>query len=137
MHSNLTKYCAFGVGTVALIAAAQAQSPALRPLGVGLEDIGYPYPVNFFELTIEGQVPRIAYMDVAPTDLQTGKVSYSCMAKAFQANIGNPRSPSFQPIVFASLCRTNSASANPPNLIFAIALIFSRATPRCSLIMLA
>jgi hypothetical protein len=32
----------------------------LRPLGVGLEDIEYPYPVHYLDLTIEGQLLRMA-----------------------------------------------------------------------------
>jgi hypothetical protein len=33
-------------GAIALMASARAQAPALRTLGVGLEDIEYPYPVH-------------------------------------------------------------------------------------------
>ena len=39
MRSNFTKYCALVSGAIALIASAQAQVPALRPLGIGLEDV--------------------------------------------------------------------------------------------------
>jgi len=67
MRGKLTKYCALVFAGVALIGSANAQAPALRRLGIGLEGIDYPYPVHFFDLTIENQPVRMAYMDVAPT----------------------------------------------------------------------
>jgi hypothetical protein len=54
MRGNLAKYCALVFGAIALIASAKAETPALRPLGIGLEDIDYPYPVHLFDLTLEG-----------------------------------------------------------------------------------
>jgi hypothetical protein len=38
MRGNLAKYCALAFGAIALIASAKAETPALRPLGIGLED---------------------------------------------------------------------------------------------------
>jgi pimeloyl-ACP methyl ester carboxylesterase len=45
----------------------------ITPLGIGYEDIDYPYPVHFLNLTIEGQLLRMAYMDVAPNGPANGK----------------------------------------------------------------
>ncbi|WP_158808845.1 alpha/beta fold hydrolase [Beijerinckia sp. L45] len=36
------------------------------PLGIGLEGWLYPAPVHFFQLSIDGQIVRMAYMDIAP-----------------------------------------------------------------------
>jgi len=36
------------------------------PLGIGLEEIAYPYPVGFFPVTISGKEQRMAFMDVPP-----------------------------------------------------------------------
>jgi len=90
MHSNLKKLCAFVVAAVGLIGNAQAQSPSLRPLGIGLEDIDYPYPVHFFDLTIEGQVLRMAYMDVAPSGPSNGKAVVLLHGKSFSGDYWAP-----------------------------------------------
>ena len=66
MSDHFVRYCALVAAALGLIGAATAQTPALRPLGIGLEDIDYPYPVHFFDLAMEGQPLRMAYMDVAP-----------------------------------------------------------------------
>ena len=86
MRSNFTKYCALVFGAIALIASAKAQAPALRPLGIGLEDIDYPYPVHFFDLTIEGQLLRMAYMDVAPNGPANGKTVVLLHGKSFSGD---------------------------------------------------
>ena len=83
MRGNLTKYCALAFGAIALMASAQAQAPALRPLSVGLEDIEYPYPVHYLDLTIEGQLLRMAYMDVAPAGVANGKTVVLFHGKSF------------------------------------------------------
>jgi pimeloyl-ACP methyl ester carboxylesterase len=83
MRGSITKYCALFFGAIALIASAQAQAPALRPLGIGLEDIEYPYPVHYFDLTIEGQLLRMAYMDVAPAGAANGKTVVLFHGKSF------------------------------------------------------
>jgi pimeloyl-ACP methyl ester carboxylesterase len=51
---------------VMLFAPAPTIADDITPLGIGLEDIDYPYPVHFFDLTIENQHLRMAYMDVMP-----------------------------------------------------------------------
>src|SRR4029077_3479980 len=86
MRSNFTKYCALVFGAVALIASAKAQAPALRPLGIGFEDIDYPYPVHFFNLTIEGQLLRLGYMDVAPNGPANGKTVVLLHGKSFSGD---------------------------------------------------
>jgi pimeloyl-ACP methyl ester carboxylesterase len=48
------------------LAPARTIADDITPLGIGLEDIDYPYPVHFLDLTIENQHLRMAYMDVAP-----------------------------------------------------------------------
>jgi len=80
------RYCALAVAALGLIGAATAQTPAMRPLGIGLEDVDYPYPVHFFELTIEGQPLRMAYMDVAPTAEPNGKTVVLLHGKSFSGD---------------------------------------------------
>ena len=43
------------------------------PLGIALESYPYPYPVNFFDVEMQGQPLRMAYMDVPPTAQANGK----------------------------------------------------------------
>jgi pimeloyl-ACP methyl ester carboxylesterase len=86
MRGNLAKYCALVFGAIALVASAKAETPALRPLGIGLEDVDYPYPVHFFDLTIEGQMLRMAYMDVAPSGPANGKTVVLLHGKSFSGD---------------------------------------------------
>ena len=86
MRGNLAKYCALAFGAIALIASAKAETPAVRPLGIGLEDVDYPYPVHFFDLTIEGQMLRMAYMDVAPSGPANGKTVVLLHGKSFSGD---------------------------------------------------
>src|SRR5580704_14970410 len=52
---------------VLLANPAQAAEPAPRePYGIGLEGFVYPYPVDFLPLVNDGELLRMAYMDVAP-----------------------------------------------------------------------
>jgi pimeloyl-ACP methyl ester carboxylesterase len=90
MHRKLKKFCAFVVAAVGLIGNAQAQAPSLRPLGIGLEDIDYPYPVHFFDLTIEGQALRMAYMDVAPSGPSNKKAVVLLHGKSFSGDYWAP-----------------------------------------------
>ncbi|MBL29083.1 MAG: alpha/beta hydrolase [Rhodospirillaceae bacterium] len=54
----------FGSG----FAAAEAETtPPTEALGIALEGYPYPYPVAFFERTVQGEDVRMAYMDVAPS----------------------------------------------------------------------
>ena len=45
---------------------AAADEDAVRPLGISLEEIAYPYPVQFLDLVIEGQAVRIAWDFLGP-----------------------------------------------------------------------
>jgi len=42
-------------------------------LSITLENVPYAYPVKYFPITVEGQDVRMAYMDVAPTQLTNGR----------------------------------------------------------------
>jgi pimeloyl-ACP methyl ester carboxylesterase len=55
-------------------------------MGIGLEDVVYPYPVHYFDLTIEGQALRMAYMDVAPTSTPNGKSVVLLHGKSFSGD---------------------------------------------------
>jgi hypothetical protein len=90
VHSHIGKFCACVVTAVALFSNAQAQEPTLRPLGIGLEDIDYPYPVHFFDLTIDGQALRMAYMDVAPSGPSNGKAVVLLHCKSFSGDYCAP-----------------------------------------------
>ncbi|WP_206685297.1 hypothetical protein [Bradyrhizobium uaiense] len=39
----------------------------MPPLGIALEGINYPYPVQYLDPTLEGQPVRMTYMDVPPS----------------------------------------------------------------------
>jgi pimeloyl-ACP methyl ester carboxylesterase len=54
-----------------------------QPLGIGMEEYAYPYPVAFLPLTIEGKVCRMAYMDVAPTGSPNGRTVVLLHGKNF------------------------------------------------------
>ena len=60
----------WGVALVGLLAWAAAPTPGWaeekEPLGIAMEGYPYPYPVHFFEVKIQGQDLRMAYMDVPP-----------------------------------------------------------------------
>jgi hypothetical protein len=67
---------------VMLLAAGAARAenetsepaPATEPLGIALEGFPYPYPVNLFPLSQEGERLRVAYMDVAPNGDANGRI---------------------------------------------------------------
>ena len=63
-----------------------ADEDAVRPLGIGLEEITYPYPVQFLDLVVEGQAVRMAYMDVAPMGAGNGKTAVFLHGKSFSGN---------------------------------------------------
>ena len=53
----------------------QAQSPDITPLGIALEELAYPFPVEFQAMEVEGEAVRMAYMDVAPSGQPNGAPS--------------------------------------------------------------
>ena len=75
-------------GGQAQTAASQPAAPRkpVQPIGIGLEEIEYPYPVRFFDLTIEGQQLRMAYMDVPPSAAANGKTVVLLHGKSFSGN---------------------------------------------------
>lgn len=78
------------LATLALCGGAAAQTAARQPLGIGLEGVDYPYPVHLFELTIEGQPLRMAYMDIAPTAAANGKTVLLLHGKSFSGDYWGP-----------------------------------------------
>jgi len=54
-----------------------AEAPAdWGPVSANFEEIPYPYPVHFLELTRFNEQMRLAYMDVAPTGRANGQVVF-------------------------------------------------------------
>src|SRR3954447_9418042 len=52
---------------------AQVQGPTYtKPLGTALDEFDYPCPVKFMPLEIEGQMLRMAYMDVPAAATSNG-----------------------------------------------------------------
>jgi pimeloyl-ACP methyl ester carboxylesterase len=73
-------------GNAAAQTPAAAASAALPALGIGLEGVDYPYPVQYFDLTLEGQPLRMAYMDVAPITAANGKTVVLLHGKSFSGD---------------------------------------------------
>ena len=91
MTRRLTICCVLLLAGIGLSGSVAAQTPAtptpaLQPLGIGLEGIEYPYPVHYFDLTIGGQALRMAYMDVAPTVAPNGKTVVLLHGKSFSGD---------------------------------------------------
>jgi pimeloyl-ACP methyl ester carboxylesterase len=68
--------------------AAQSAANANRdqrigPLGIALENFDYPYPVHFMQFQMEGQVVRMAYMDIPPSALANGRAAVLLHGKNF------------------------------------------------------
>jgi pimeloyl-ACP methyl ester carboxylesterase len=90
MISFFRAYACFAALTASLclIAAGAFADEADRPkpLGIGLEEVAYPYPVQFLDLTIEGQLLRMAYMDVLPLGTPNGKTVVLLHGKSFSGD---------------------------------------------------
>jgi pimeloyl-ACP methyl ester carboxylesterase len=54
--------------------AAEPTTASREPLGIAMEGYAYPYPVHFFDLKIEGQDLRMAFMDVRADGTENGVV---------------------------------------------------------------
>ncbi len=54
-----------------------------KPLGIGMEEWTYPYPVAFHTLLLDGKHQRMAYMDVAPIGASTGRAVVLLHGKNF------------------------------------------------------
>jgi len=74
--------------SICLIAAGASADEAdhPKPMGIGLEDVAYPYPVQFLDLTIQGQLLRMAYMDIAPSGPANGKSVVLLHGKSFSGD---------------------------------------------------
>lgn len=54
-----------------------------KPLGIGMEEWPYPYPVRFLSLTLGGRLQRMAFMAVAPISLANGQTAVLLHGKNF------------------------------------------------------
>jgi pimeloyl-ACP methyl ester carboxylesterase len=86
MPKHLLKTLVLGFASFAFVAGAEAQTANVLPLGIGLEEIEYPYPVQYFDLTVENQPLRMAYMDVAPTTGANGQTVVLLHGKSFSGD---------------------------------------------------
>lgn len=66
---------------MALAVVAQAQN--LQPLSPTMDEFQYPYPVKYFDLTIEEKPMKMAYMDVPPVTMANGKTIVLMHGKNF------------------------------------------------------
>lgn len=58
---------------ILLFALTAALAQKGDTLSITLDNVRYPYPVKYFGVNTEGQDLRMAYMDVAPTQLANGR----------------------------------------------------------------
>jgi pimeloyl-ACP methyl ester carboxylesterase len=86
MRFRCLKYCALVLMAVSLIGRVDAQAPTLKPLGIGLEEVDYPYPVHFFDITVENQLLRMAFMDIAPIGSANGQTVVLLHGKSFSGD---------------------------------------------------
>jgi len=49
------------------------EPPIVQSLGAAMEGFPYPYPVAYLPLTMEGQMVKMAYMDVPPAGKPNGR----------------------------------------------------------------
>jgi pimeloyl-ACP methyl ester carboxylesterase len=59
-----------------------AQDTALQPIDANMQNIEYPFPVAFFNTTVQGQALKMAFMDVRPA-IENGKVIMLLHGKNF------------------------------------------------------
>jgi len=66
------------------IHAMPVEPPAYTmPLGIAMESYPYPYPVRFLPLEVEGELARLAYMDVRPYGVGNGRAVVLLHGKNF------------------------------------------------------
>lgn len=68
----------------------QLSSTTPSALGIALEGLSYPYPVNFLSLTIEGQPARMGYMDIADPSGSNSKTIVLLHGRNFSGNYWQP-----------------------------------------------
>jgi pimeloyl-ACP methyl ester carboxylesterase len=54
-----------------------------KPMGTGMEEVSYPYPVQFLPLTLDGKLQRMAFMDVKPVSPGKGQTVVLLHGKNF------------------------------------------------------
>lgn len=87
MISRLLSFCFIALMAAHSPAIAEdVASPPPPPMGIGFEDVAYPYPVHYLDLTIEGQALRMAYMDVPATGTPNGKAVVLLHGKSFSGD---------------------------------------------------
>jgi pimeloyl-ACP methyl ester carboxylesterase len=69
-----------------LLVVIAGHADELRPLGIALDELDYPFPVHFRDLTVEGQAVRMAYMDIAPTGESNGRSVVLLHGKSFSGS---------------------------------------------------
>lgn len=84
--------CATGVDPLpkpasdAAVKAAEPVDDRAEPLGAGMEGWVYPYPVAYLQFEQQGQIVRMAYMDVKPGANANGKAVMLLHGKNFGAD---------------------------------------------------
>jgi pimeloyl-ACP methyl ester carboxylesterase len=65
-------------GALTAQSASPPEAPPAEwgPISINLEEIEYPFPVQYLERELFGEDVRIAYMDVAPVDEPNGRTVY-------------------------------------------------------------
>ncbi|MBV9469551.1 MAG: alpha/beta hydrolase [Abitibacteriaceae bacterium] len=64
--------------------ATQTSAPVYTvPLGIAMETVSYPYPVQYLPLMIDGESLRMAYMDVPPVGAANGRTVLLLHGKNF------------------------------------------------------
>ncbi|MCZ4223944.1 alpha/beta fold hydrolase [Pedobacter rhodius] len=58
---------------IALLSLSNTYAQKIDTLSVNLENVKYPYQINYLPITVEGQDIKMAYMDVAPTKFPNGR----------------------------------------------------------------
>lgn len=58
---------------VSLLSLSSIYAQKIDTLSINLENVKYPYQINYLPITAEGQDIKMAYMDVAPTKFPNGK----------------------------------------------------------------
>ena len=124
-----------GLGMTQLMAAEDwpaeppAEAPAhWGPVSLNLEEIEYPWPVQYPELRRYGQKMLMAYMDIPPTGPANGQVVFWQHGHNFYSE---PYQDSFRKLAaagFESSRLTVSATVNPLSRLFPITSILSRPT---------
>lgn len=72
---------------------AIARSPTVsanNPIGIALEGLPYPHPIQFLNLTIEGQPVRMGYMDIPADTNANGRTVLLLHGRNFSGNYWQP-----------------------------------------------